>query len=126
MFRFSGSALPWDRTARVDLRRWRFAPGAIKTSHVRLLREHNEALRIGTATVKPGTSRLWIEGRTRYPVRIGMGISIGVVDVVWDGLVVVSAVMEEVSVVRVPAYPDCMINAMYEEVRSWPLTPART
>jgi phage head maturation protease len=58
-----------------------------------------------------------------------MGLSIGFlpvdVDVVNGERVVRSVVLEEVSIVRDPAWPDCVITEV-EEVISWPRTLAHT
>lgn len=115
MFRFSAKALPWDRTARRDLRRWRFAPGSIGPGHAKLLRDHDYASSLGWCAFEPGETGLWLVGRTRHSVQTGQGISVRVRNAVWSGLSVVSADVEEVSIARVPAYPDCVINAVYEE-----------
>jgi phage head maturation protease len=131
MWRFTGLAVPYDVVARKSRKRWRFPVGAVLAgAEVPLLRDHDHAQGIGRVTTgHEAVSGLILRGRTRWPVKAGTGLSIGFlpvqVDVVAGERVVRSAVLEEVSIVQDPAWPDCVITEV-EEVSTWPRTLAHT
>ena len=124
MYRFAGLAAPYDATTRRALRRWSFAPGSIAPgTGVRLLRDHDESQRIGRVFLAAeNVSGLVVRGRTRFPVRAGLGLSVGIVPVTVERRAgvfhVVRAVLDEISIVGTPAYPECVITEVHEE-ESW-------
>lgn len=128
IYRFAGLAAPYDTITRRALRRWSFAPGAIAPgTGVRLLHDHDEAQRLGrVALAVEGVSGLVVRGRTRWPVRAGLGLSVGIIPVVVERRAgvfhVVRAVLDEISIVGTPAYPECVITEVHKE-ESWRDTP---
>jgi hypothetical protein len=121
IYRFAGLAVPYDRVARKNLRRIRFAPRSIPAATVRLLRDHDNALRLGTCEIIPDPAAgMLLTGWTRHPVQTGQGLSIGIEVVEIARGRVLAAVAEEVSIVSSPAFPECVITEVHEEERPWP------